>query len=61
KFSREEAKKIIRELGGDVSSTVSKNVNYVVVGKEPGSKYEKAKKLGLKIINEEEFLNLTSL
>ena len=61
KLSREEAKKIVRELGGDVSSTVSKNVNYVVVGKEPGSKYEKAKKLGLKIINEREFLNLTSL
>jgi DNA ligase (NAD+) len=37
---------------------VSKNVDYVVVGEAPGSKYQKALKLGLKIINEEEFLKL---
>ncbi|MGF3554183.1 MAG: NAD-dependent DNA ligase LigA [Thermoplasmatota archaeon] len=54
-FSRDEAKKLVEELGGRVSSSVSKNTDYVVVGKNPGSKYEKAKKLGLKIINEEEF------
>lgn len=57
-MTREEAQKRVRELGGDISSTVSKNVNFVVVGSEPGSKYEKAKKLGIKIISEKEFLNM---
>ncbi len=58
KLTREEAKNKIRMLGGEVTENVSLKVNYVVVGKDPGSKYEKAKKLNLKIINEEEFLNL---
>lgn len=57
-LTRDEAKAKIRELGGDISSSVSKNTDYVVAGEEPGSKYEKAKELGVKIINEEEFLNL---
>jgi DNA ligase (NAD+) len=57
-MSREEAKKRVRELGGNVSESVSKRVNYVVVGKEPGSKLEKAKKLGIKTISEKEFLGL---
>jgi len=57
-MSRDEAKEKIRDLGGDISSSVSKNVDYVVVGSEPGEKYDKAKKLGLKILNEEEFLKL---
>ncbi len=54
-FSRDEAKAIVEELGGRPSSSVSKNTDYVVVGENPGSKYEKAKKLGVKIITEEEF------
>ena len=57
-FSREEAKEKVRILGGDASSSVSKNISYVVCGKNPGSKYNKAKKLGVKIINEREFQNL---
>ena len=57
-MSREEAKEKIREMGGDVSSSVSKNTDYVVAGEEPGSKYDKAKELGVKIINEDEFLDL---
>ena len=57
-MSREEAKEKIRELGGDVSGSVSKNTDFVVAGAEPGSKYDKAKKLGVRIINEKEFLNL---
>lgn len=58
KMSREEAKEKIREYGGDVSSSVSKNTDYMVAGTEPGSKYERAKKLGVKIINEKEFLSM---
>jgi DNA ligase (NAD+) len=54
-FSRDEAKAKIRELGGDVSSSVSKKTDYVVAGDNPGSKYDKAKELGVKIINEAEF------
>lgn len=57
-MSREEAKEKIRELGGDVSESVSKQTSYVVVGSEPGSKYEKAKKLGVKVLDEKEFLKL---
>ncbi|MBI4158601.1 MAG: NAD-dependent DNA ligase LigA [Candidatus Yanofskybacteria bacterium] len=57
-LGRDEAKDRIRELGGDVSSSVSKETNYVVVGTEPGSKYNKAKKLGVKVINEKEFLEM---
>jgi DNA ligase (NAD+) len=57
-LTRDEAKAKIRALGGEVSSAVSKNTNYVVAGVEPGSKIDKAEKLGVKIINEEEFLNL---
>jgi len=57
-YTREEAKNIVRSLGGEVSETVSKKVKYVVVGKNPGSKLAKAKKIGVKTINETEFLNL---
>lgn len=57
-LTRDEIKDRIRELGGDISSVVSKKTDYVVVGKEPGSKYTKAQKLGIKILNEEEFLDL---
>ncbi|MEA2055018.1 MAG: NAD-dependent DNA ligase LigA [Candidatus Thermoplasmatota archaeon] len=57
-FSRDGAKMIVEELGGRVSSSVSKVTDYVVVGENPGSKYEKAKKLEIKIISEEEFKKL---
>ncbi|MEK9170995.1 MAG: BRCT domain-containing protein, partial [Patescibacteria group bacterium] len=55
-LTREEAKDRIRELGGGISSSVSQEIDYVVAGSEPGEKYEKAKKLGVKIISEKEFL-----
>ncbi|MCX8093687.1 MAG: hypothetical protein N3E50_05920, partial [Candidatus Goldbacteria bacterium] len=45
-------------LGGRVTSSISKNIDYVVTGKDPGSKLDKAKKLGLKIIDEKEFLKI---
>lgn len=55
KYSRNEAKEIIESLGGRVTSSVSKKTDYVVVGKDPGSKYDKAVELGVKIIDENEF------
>ena len=57
-LSRDEAKNLVREANGDVSESVSKSTSYVVTGLEPGSKYERAKQLGIKIISEKEFLNL---
>jgi DNA ligase (NAD+) len=57
-LSRDQAKEKIRFKGGDVASSVSKNTDYVVAGKSPGSKYKTALKIGVKIINEQEFLNL---
>lgn len=57
-LAREDAKKRIEELGGNVSSSVSKKTSYVVLGENPGSKYDKAKGLNIKIINEEELINL---
>lgn len=57
-FSREQAKEKIRELGGNPSSGISKNTDYVIIGENSGSKYDKAKKLGVKILNEQEFLKL---
>lgn len=56
--SRDSAKERVRALGGDASETVSKNTSYVIVGANPGSKYEKAKKLGVKILTEKEFLKM---
>ena len=58
KFTRDEAKTKIRELGGNVSSSVSAQTGFVIIGKNPGSKHDKAKKLGVKIINEKKFLEI---
>jgi len=57
-LSRPEASDFIKQKGGIVVSSVGKDINYVIVGDRPGSKYEKAKKLGLNIIDEEEFIAL---
>lgn len=57
-LTRDEAKDRIRLAGGKVRESVSRDLDYLVSGAAPGSKYEKAKKLGIKIINEEEFLKL---
>jgi DNA ligase (NAD+) len=54
-FSRNEAERLIRELGGNASSSVSSNTDFVISGESPGSKYDKAKKLGVKIIDEKQF------
>ena len=57
-FTRDEAKDMIRKKGGDVSSSVSKKTSYVVAGESPGSKYDKAIELNVKIIDEQEFTKL---
>ena len=54
-YSRDEAASLVKERGGKVSGSVSKKTDFVLVGEEPGSKYDKAKKLGVKILSEEDF------
>jgi DNA ligase (NAD+) len=56
--SREEAGELVQQHGGKVSGSVSKKKDYVVVGTDPGSKYEKAKELGVTILSEAEFEKL---
>ena len=56
-LTRNEAKKLIEESGGDVTSSVSGNTKAVIVGSSPGSKYDKAIKLGVPVWSEEEFMN----
>ena len=56
RFSRSEAEKRVRELGGNATSSVSAKTDFVVVGKAPGSKATKAQKLGVKILTENQFL-----
>ncbi len=57
-LSRDQAKEIIRENGGDVSSSVSKETDFVVAGTEAGSKYDTAQKLGVTILTEKQFLEM---
>ena len=57
-MGRDSAKERIRNLGGNVHSSVSKNTNYVIAGKKAGSKLKKAEKLKIKILDESEFLKL---
>jgi DNA ligase (NAD+) len=59
--SREEAGEIVQQHGGKVSGSVSKKTDYVVVGADPGSKYEKAKELGVTILTEPAFEKLLGL
>lgn len=57
-YSRSEATQLIEQRGGKVTGSVSKKTDYLLVGDEPGSKWEKAKALGVTILSEEEFNNL---
>ncbi|MBM3713870.1 MAG: NAD-dependent DNA ligase LigA, partial [Actinobacteria bacterium] len=57
-FSRDQARQLIEKFGGRVSSSVSRSTDVVVVGEEPGSKLDSARKFGIKTIDEEEFKKL---
>jgi DNA ligase (NAD+) len=57
-LGREEAKTMIKDRGGKVSGSVSKKTNYVLLGSDAGSKQADAEKLGVKMIDEEEFLHM---
>lgn len=59
-YTRDEAKEVIEQLGGKVTNTVSSKTDYLIVGENPGSKLEKARQLGVKTINEDEFEKLIS-
>lgn len=57
-LSRKQAAELIEQHGGKTSSTVSKNTDYLLAGESAGSKYQKAEKLGVKILDEERFLEM---
>ncbi len=59
-MTRNKAEELVKQMGAKTSSFVSKSTSLVVVGKNPGSKYQKAKQLGIKILYEEDFLKMIS-
>ncbi len=61
KFTRQEAEQAIRQAGGKTSSSVSKKNDFVLAGKNAGSKLERAQNLGVKVINEKEFLEMLGI
>ena len=58
-MTRDEAKEIIVRFGGKASGSVSKKTSYVVAGEEAGSKLTKAQELGIAVLSEQEFLDMT--
>ena len=58
-YSREEAQALIRKLGGKPSASISSKTDYLIAGTDPGSKLDKAGKLGVKIIDERDFNKMT--
>ena len=54
-FGRDEARNLVESMGGMTASIISKKVDFVVIGEDPGSKFDKAKELGIKTLTEEEF------
>jgi DNA ligase (NAD+) len=58
-LTRQQIEQKIRQAGGKHSSSISKKTDFVLAGKEPGSKLDKAQSLGVKVINEKQFLEIT--
>ena len=58
---RADAKRMVEAAGGIVSGSVNKKTDYVVAGEDPGSKYDKARELGVRILTEEEFRELAEM
>jgi DNA ligase (NAD+) len=61
RLTRDQAKDLVIRLGGRVTGSVSRKTDYVVVGEEPGSKAEDARRLGVRVLDEDEFLALTRM
>jgi DNA ligase (NAD+) len=59
-FGRDEARDLVESMGAMTASSISKKVDFLVIGKDPGSKFDKAKELGIKILTEEEFRKMIS-
>jgi DNA ligase (NAD+) len=59
-YGRDEARNIVESLGGMTASSISKKVDFVVVGEDPGSKFDKARELGIQTLTEEEFKKMVS-
>ena len=59
-FSRKELEEMIEHAGGTISSSISSKITFLVMGEKPGSKYDKAKQLGVKIITEEDLIKILS-
>jgi len=60
-FTRQQIQQAIQVAGGKASSSVSKKTDFVLAGKDPGSKLEKARSLGVEVIDEEEFLQMLDM
>ena len=60
-MSRSDAEALVRRLGGRTATSVSHSTDLVVTGDEPGSKYDKARELGIRIVSEEEFEKLAQI
>jgi DNA ligase (NAD+) len=60
-FSRQQAQQAIQNAGGKATSSVSKKTDFVLAGEDPGSKLEKARRLGVTVIDEEEFLQMLDM
>ena len=60
KMSREESKYLAQQLGAKITSSVSKNTDFLIVGEKPGSKLKKAKELNINVLTEEDWIKKTN-